>query len=119
MDTKQLMINDWLFSKIENRPFQISTPTILYTLRQGYDDGDEPIPLTDEIYKLNGFWEEGGGYTKFDPEVGTFTTWKSKIENVQCVLVGSVETPLYYVHQLQQILRICGLTELANNFKVK
>lgn len=79
----------------------------------------EPIPLTKEIFELNGFWEEGGGFAKQFFGVGLFTTWKSKVEDVQCILVGTVEVPLRYVHDLQHALRLCGLCEFADNLKIK
>lgn len=79
----------------------------------------EPIPLTEEILNVNGFWEEGGGFAKFFPNVGKFTTWKSRIEDIQCTLLGTVELPLRYVHQLQHALRLCGLNDIADNFKIQ
>ena len=31
---------------------------------------------------------------------------------------ADISIPIKYVHQLQQVLRIAGLTDMANNFKV-
>ena len=31
---------------------------------------------------------------------------------------ANIVIPIKYVHQLQQVLRLAGLTDMANNFKV-
>ena len=33
-------------------------------------------------------------------------------------LLADINIPVKYVHQLQQVLRLAGMTELANNFKI-
>lgn len=73
-----------------------------------------PIPLTAEILEKNGFMDidtlgveaccgyniyyksgEGYGFNEVD-----------------------ITRPFYYVHELQHALRLCGLNELADNFRV-
>ena len=34
-------------------------------------------------------------------------------------LLADINIPVKYVHQLQQVLRLAGMTELANNFKIQ
>lgn len=88
-----------------------------------------PIPLTKEMLSSNGF---------NDKCYATLQTEDCTIEI--CLDDNFLEVPMYirkktktnsnmdwnycfphphYVHQLQHILRICGLMELANNFKLK
>lgn len=127
MNAKELMICDLVIyedniHKITDLSLCIDESVLVHV--DGYEchifeHEISPIPLTKEILKANGFWEEGGGFAKFFPGVGKFTTWKSRIEDIQCTLFGTVELPLRYVHQLQHALRLCGLQELADNFKVK
>lgn len=78
----------------------------------------EPICLTADILLRNGFREEGGGYVRFFPDKGLFTTFTSRVDGRQCLLVGSLEVAISHVHEFQHILRICGLGDIADAFKV-
>ena len=73
-----------------------------------------PIPLTLEILGLNGFeCIESKG--EIAPKRGDF-----KMDNRWCEEGFSWNgIAVVYVHQLQHALRLCGLHELANNFKVE
>ena len=93
----------------------------------------EPIPLTPEILEKNGFKKIDFSHYqindrtlvldadgKWDGEVSwhwvvTEMSTNSKGQNV--VLDYYVAT-LNYAHQLQHALRLCGLNELADNFKI-
>lgn len=77
----------------------------------------EPIPLTEDILKANG-WK------------GTALYWsKHKVPFEISILVcrttpfinghGSVCYYIKYVHELQHALHLSGLNDLADNFKVK
>lgn len=79
----------------------------------------KPIPLTEEILKINGF-EDGGGY---------MTRVVSGII-VEICLMHNI--PMYvkaewsfcfphpqYVHELQHALRLCSLDEFADNFVIR
>lgn len=80
----------------------------------------EPIPLTQEILEDNGWWtttdyvgnEQGCLYFR-EIDVFTIEYWDG---HFQCYDINSIK--LLYVHQLQQMLRLCGLTELADNLKI-
>lgn len=66
-----------------------------------------PIPLTEEILKANGL----------DPILCcnlSMPRWFMSLRNGN----HHVEMPFEYVHQLQHALRLCGLTNLADNLKV-
>lgn len=85
----------------------------------------EPIPLTEKILKANGFEEFGemlGGIIQWR---FYFEDGKIKMEHVKCMpkwdfFVGiNAILDIWYVHQLQHALRLCGLNELADNFKIE
>ena len=97
------------------------------------DDEDykpEPIEITEDILKENK-WEVQG-YTLLQSEHyyvkdesrnhllwsnGTLSIWLAYGESNDGVF-SDVTLPCKYVHQLQQALRLAGMTDMANNFKV-
>ena len=70
----------------------------------------KPIPLTAEILEKNGFYETKLRY------------WiDSRKKPISYHAYGNsteVFGDALYVHELQHALRLCGLTDLADNFKV-
>jgi hypothetical protein len=92
----------------------------------------EPIPLTKEILEKNGFTQcvtapcgyyKAPNYDMFDilfhvSEDAYEDTWHTEVftdhNDNNFVLYN-----LCYVHELQHILRVCNLNELANNLKLK
>ena len=77
------------------------------------EDKIEPIPLTIEILEKNGWWYEIEDIWLHDKVSFCIEKWNGKF---QCYDISQIK--LDSVHQLQQILRLCGLNELADNFKV-
>ena len=96
---------------------------------EGYEP--QPIEITAELLKANG-WEvhthdigvgtsttlglkkEAGNY--FEWKRGTLSAWLDYVEsNYE---ESNILIPCKYVHQLQQVLRLAGLSDMANNFKV-
>ena len=88
-----------------------------------------PIPLTEEILKANGFknyelhswslkeqWQwsvtvnlnENGSVISIDKEIEGY----KGVDSCHICYKGNV-------HELQHALRLCGLNELADNFKIK
>ena len=101
-----------------------------------------PIPITPKNLEKNGFdpetfltseWEKEVYFKEFpgcvvEPDesgkyiFGTTTYWK-KIDSDGSpidwgTMYESMIHNLQYVHQLQHALRLCGLDELADNFKI-
>ena len=80
------------------------------------EDKIEGIPITPEILEKNG-WKEAEYWHEYQDG-----------ENIiQCCLpdmrgrINGIEIENFkceYVHQYQHLLRLCGLNELADNFKV-
>ena len=131
-----LMVGDWVTSKKwRDHPFRLTrikdngrfyhgvtakgvlvAPFLIEEL--------EPIPLTPEILKKNGFeLRDGFLYHRIDDKPhhydfklengGVFT---SEGYTLQCCIY---HLTIRYVHELQNALRLCGLDELADNFKLE
>lgn len=86
----------------------------------------EPIPLTPEILKKNGFkhyvTEEDGDC--FDNREGDLYYCLNRTADgyMSCIDVThsfTISGLIKYVHELQHILRLCGLDKLADNLKVE
>lgn len=85
-----------------------------------------PIPLTEDILKANGFIKvnsqrydligivEGNDFhVQANPKKGHIFVTNHTTRN-HCNKYDG-----FFVHELQHALRLCGLNELANNFKVE
>lgn len=80
----------------------------------------EPIPLTEEILLKNGFEFFDSSYFN---DIVSITFFPSCIYFICHVYEGEVcdviERHINYVHELQHLLRLCELTDMANNFKIE
>lgn len=111
MKATELMIGDWCKMKL-------SSGTTWFTDKVGCISPDngmeyEPIPLTPEILEKNGFEKKG---IKLIAREGVYY-----IDVVDCGTEFKVideNIIIHFVHELQHALRLCGLDELADNFKV-
>ena len=98
----------------------------------GDDEGYEPQPIeiTEDILKENK-WEVRG-YTLLPDEhycvkyigkycfiwsLGTLSIWFDH-KHYNDGVIADIIVSCKYVHQLQQVLRLAGMTEMANNFKI-
>lgn len=125
MKCNELMVGDWIADEY-GFPMQVTTVGKDYLYadfedNEGdvfeFDDKDcKPYPmlLVDEFFERNNFdvdilaWTEGSLRGK-----GT--------KDGYIIAMRSSNLPIskvYYVHELQQILRLGGYTELANNVKI-
>ena len=77
----------------------------------------EPIPLTPEILKRNGF--------KYFEDANAYILLTDDLDCVILTLNGLTvifhwnNMPIMCVHQLQHVLRLCGLNDLADNLKLE
>uniref|UniRef100_UPI004027A8CA hypothetical protein n=1 Tax=Candidatus Cryptobacteroides bacterium TaxID=3085639 RepID=UPI004027A8CA len=103
--------NDYLYAKYESSEYAIVE----------FNDMDNklyPILLTDEFFKKNDFdkkilhWSEGGIIYEKDGSNG----YNIAIRRFDAPFGPSAN--VHYVHELQQLLRLGGYTELANNVKL-
>lgn len=124
MKCRELMVKDWVAN-------QYGTPIQIYSTGDNgayantgdtlwvFEDNEykpQPIPLTPEILEKNG-WEETEYWHEY--EDGN-TIIQYSLSNIWGIING-IEIEHFkceYVHQLQHLLRLCGLDELADNFKV-
>ena len=121
---RDLMVGDWCCDK-HGFPMQITTvgDDYAYATFEGnegdpweFDDKDDqpkPIPLTSEILEKNGWWFNTEDMWLHDEVNFIIEKWSGRF---QCYDINDIK--LDSVHQLQQILRLCGLNELADNFKI-
>ena len=113
MKTTELMIGDKVMVKVLS---QIPNTYVLHTWTANDYSRDiqvKPIPLTPEILEKNGWWYNVEDMCLHE-EVGFFI--EKFNGRFQCYDINQIK--LDSVHQLQQALRLCGLNELADNFKV-
>ena len=98
------------------------------------DEQPQPIEITYDLLEANGWkalvkkygtttcdfgriYESNGNYLKwYRYGIKLYIWFDYKIVNSE--LLAEVVMPVKYVHQLQQVLRLAGMTELANNFKI-
>ena len=138
---RDLMVGDWITNR-NGFPMQITNvgEDYAYATFEGnegdpweFDDKDdqpEPIEITEDILKQNN-WEVQG-YTLLPNEHyyvkdedgnhllwsnGTLSIWLAYGDANDGVF-SDVTVPCKYVHQLQQVLRLVGLTDMTNNFKI-
>ena len=106
MKANELMIGDKVMVKVLS---QIPDTYVLHTWTANDYSRDiqfKPIPLTPEILENN---EEVKGLTMF----------RKNEQGMDCLALIYVPIlNLYYVHEMQRALRLCGLNELADNFKI-
>lgn len=127
MDSKDLMIGDWVL--YEGEPYQIRQLGIWGVNRDGEDypavcvgkpigigliierNEIEPIPLTPEILEQNGFRKESyievvGGLDTYylGEEIGSF-----RIHRLQEGYYQFGLAKIKYVHELQHALRLCNI----------
>lgn len=123
MNVKELMIGDLVLC--EKKPIKVEIINGLDNcINEVYCQGDivdeiretdiEPIPLTPEILKANGFVFDNVEYEY------VLEGFPSVIIDVHsaCIYWQGHLLRFFSVHELQHALRLCGLTELADNFKV-
>ena len=99
MDSKSLMIGDWVL--IGNNHIRVTS------LQEGKDYVEvQPIPLTAEILEKNGFSDNYA-----DDDLSYAADAVGDIIGVHILGQGGLMDEMYfdYVHQLQHALRLCGI----------
>lgn len=134
MKCKELQIGDWIQDK-DGYPMQITSvgedyACANFNVFREEDNQPESIEITEDILKHNK-WEvqgytllpsehyyikdEGGNHLLWNH--GTLSIWLACGEDNDGVFSDAI-LPCKYVHQLQQALRLAGLSEIADNFKI-
>lgn len=138
MKASELMIGDWVLyhkTRVVGCPSIISKNPIDEYIRvesvvqegvnEEYFQGDldwiewdeiDPIPLTEEILKVNGF--DLSICCEFYRHKYNKNLKFKLLGNELIICFGKLKT-IQYVHELQHALRLCGLNDLADNFKIE
>lgn len=124
---RDLMVRDWITNR-NGFPMQITNVGEDYVYAtfegneadpwefDGKDDQPQPIPLTPEILEKNG-WKEAQFWHEYQDGKNTIQSCLPDMRGI----INGVEIQHFkceYVHQYQHLLRLCGLDDLADNFKV-
>ncbi len=132
MRCTDLQVNDWVYlsekSRYPMRVTEIDKYNCLLDFEgneadpfEGFFDenGIVPIILTSEILSLNGwvYDEEDCYWSSLKTHKVAIEASLTKGEIVYCTYEG--ELTLTYVHELQHLLRLNGLHDMADNFKIK
>ena len=120
MKEKELMVGDWV--KDWGTPKQIE-----YGCEIEDAEFYEPVIITKEILKKNGF-ERDGAYSRVYRKKTMYGYITSSPSLHQATLHAAIPhngldyditlTSCYYVHELQHAMKLVGLYEMANEFKV-
>lgn len=130
MKCNELMVGDWIADAL-GIPMQVISVGYTYAYAERNDENDYdwvefedkeckpcPILLTDEFFRRNDFdkkilhWSEGGIIYEKDGSNG----YNIAIRRFDAPFGPSAN--VHYVHELQQLLRLGGYTELANNVEL-
>ena len=111
MKANELMLADWVIYK--GKPHQVDN------IRQKDYDNFAPIRITDEILEKNGFTNDADGMNDCDEIVSSveYGAWQRNTEDGFKMLADGKS--IRYVHELQHALRLMGLTDLSDNFKIE
>lgn len=121
MKATELMIGDWVYDKVlkSNARVEALQPLTIkcdiHTQKHICDEF-EPVKLIPEILEKNG-WKEAQFWHEYKDGKNTIQSCLPDMRGI----INGVEIQHFkceYVHQYQHLLRLCGLTELADNFKV-
>lgn len=135
MKANELMIGDWIQRNGKN--FQVTSIMDGYISTDEHSDSHDyhfnPIPLTPEILEKNGikrkaindeepYYQDEEGYYYYqygELGINTLHIWFwYKDGDIMMPSNCTKWIKLSFVHELQRVLRLCGLDELAENFIV-
>lgn len=135
MKINELMIGDWVL--FNGNPKKVTSLFVtdlgvdqIYVFEKTCQVGTiseyvEPIPLTAEILEKNGFKKTTDekycmcdDYYELSAEEYSDSIWLICCADLECNLPVQ-KVMVSYVNQLQQFLRLCGLSDLADNFKIE
>ena len=121
------MIGDWVYingmphkiQAIDSIDAEIQADAELYYAgenRYHSEDNIKGIQLTAEMLEKNG-WEDDELWHIYHDGINTIQSCLPDMRGI----INGIEIKDFqceYVHQYQHLLRLCGLDELANNFKI-
>lgn len=116
MKANELMVGDWVLFK--GKPTKVTQGHIVYMMSdrysKEYQEGTQPIPITEELLEKNGFNLHDDMYTndvmtlhddkKF---IRTKNAWSVGVYKNECHRIAQCE--LTYLHELQHLLKLCKI----------
>ena len=101
MNTKELMIGDWVYGTEKKKYGRVDKLE-----HDVEDESVEPIPLTEEILKKNGFL--GNDYGEI-----IIGEWRIMCDCSNVAILHNehvdIDIPIRYVHELQHALKLCRI----------
>ena len=101
MKTKELMIGDWVYGTEKKKYGRVDRLE-----HDVEDESVEPIPLTEEILKKNGFL--GNDYGEI-----IIGEWRIMCDYLNVAILHNehvcLDIPIRFVHELQHALRLCKI----------
>ena len=133
MKATDLMCGDWVYCY--GKPTKITIITNADIIATEIGDGViTPISLTSEILEKNGWiqckyetceslYEYKGLHLRHTMIKRSNGRWVANVDGIvekfpDEYTYSFLRINVFYVHELQHALRLCGLNELANNFKI-
>ena len=116
MKATELMIGDKVMVKVLSKITDTYVVNTWTANDYSRDFKVKPAPLTPEILEKNG-WKETQYCHEYQDGKNTIQCWLPDMRG----RINGIEIEHFkceYVHQYQHLLRICGLDEIADNFKV-
>ena len=110
MKATELMIGDWI---VKPSGHIRTMDRAEFSNDDAWFEDIKPIPLTPEILEKNGWWYDVEDMWLHDEVDFGIERWNG---GFQCYNINQIK--LDSVHQFQQALRLAGLTDMANNFKI-
>lgn len=129
-----VMVNDWVMFK--GLYYQVTEISRKGWVHLSYDgtivsmssdyllEELQPVPITPEILGRNGFKPTQHGYViaedYYDITIREWSDsiWVFRYESTE-MNIPHTQIVFGFVHELQHALRLCGLDEMADNFKVQ
>lgn len=103
----------WEFDDKDDQPKPILlSGTVL--IDNGWDAHSYTLPHNLKIYYY--VKDEGGNHLLWNSEV--LSIWLDWEKDKEEGAYANIVIPIKYAHQLQQVLRLAGMIDMANNFKV-
>lgn len=112
MESKDLMIGDWVYNKNIDKPMQVYPMMFSQMFRQRPEATTEdynifPVPLTPEILEKNGFRYNDLPFVQSWEQFGLSLYLGGDGYRINCG--QNVAMVIDSVHQLQQALRLCEI----------
>ena len=103
--------DSWEFDDKDDQPQPI---LLTNDILRNNDWGERPLVLSLDYSVLSYNFVKDEGDTHLEIKRDTLIIWF----NYEKGLYADIIIPIKYVHQLQQVLRLAGMTDMANKFKI-